>query len=502
MDGRLSQGTLNREREAVALRGLRRARRGVIHLGRPRTLGSVFEGPNSRAILRRDRVYRRMLVVADVVAVFAALELSVVATGAGPHLHLVVLLPLLAAAVGTAKFLGLYDRDDLVLHKSTLNEAPTVFHMATLFALLVELSSWQLLGGPLRPAQLAATWALVFALTLVTRTCARGISHGVARPERCLVVGDLSGVNALSSRLVVGRGVNADLIGTLVLGSGANQALSLESIEQMVRDLDVQRVILAPREADSDLVLDVVRLVKGLGVKVSLLPRLFEVVGSSVVFDDLHGITLLGVRRFGLSRSSAAIKRATDVTVALIGLAAVSPIMAIVALLIRADTPGPIFFRQIRVGRDGERFEMLKFRSMVADADAQRTELVERHGNSNGNGRLFKLADDPRVTRVGKWLRRTSLDELPQLLNVLRGDMSLVGPRPLIVDEDALVRGWQRRRLRLTPGMTGPWQSLGSTAPLNEMINMDYLYIANWSLYADVKIVLRTAMHVLGRNGV
>jgi exopolysaccharide biosynthesis polyprenyl glycosylphosphotransferase len=374
--------------------------------------------------------------------------------------------------------------------------------MATLFALLVELSSWQLLGGPLRPAQLAATWALVFALTLVTRTCARGISHGVARPERCLVVGDLSGVNALSSRLVVGRGVNADLIGTLVLGSGANQALSLESIEQMVRDLDVQRVILAPREADSDLVLDVVRLVKGLGVKVSLLPRLFEVVGSSVVFDDLHGITLLGVRRFGLSRSSAAIKRATDVTVALIGLAAVSPIMAIVALLIRADTPGPIFFRQIRVGRDGERFEMLKFRSMVADADAQRTELVERHGNSNGNGRLFKLADDPRVTRVGKWLRRTSLDELPQLLNVLRGDMSLVGPRPLIVDEDALVRGWQRRRLRLTPGMTGPWQSLGSTAPLNEMINMDYLYIANWSLYADVKIVLRTAMHVLGRNGV
>jgi lipopolysaccharide/colanic/teichoic acid biosynthesis glycosyltransferase len=145
---------------------------------------------------------------------------------------------------------------------------------------------------------------------------------------------------------------------------------------------------------------------------------------------------------------------------------------------------------------------MLKFRSMVADADAQRTELLERHGNCNGKGRLFKLADDPRVTRVGKWLRRTSLDELPQLLNVLRGDMSLVGPRPLIVDEDALVRGLHRRRLHLTPGMTGPWQSLGSTAPLNEMINMDYLYIANWSLYADVKIVLRTAMHVLGRNGV
>jgi lipopolysaccharide/colanic/teichoic acid biosynthesis glycosyltransferase len=142
---------------------------------------------------------------------------------------------------------------------------------------------------------------------------------------------------------------------------------------------------------------------------------------------------------------------------------------------------------------------MLKFRSMVPDADALKSELAASNGHSNGE--LFKLEDDPRVTRVGRWLRSSALDELPQLFNVLRGDMSLVGPRPLVVDEDALVQGWQRRRLHLTPGMTGPWQVLGSSAPLGEMVNMDYLYIANWSLFSDVKIMLRTALHVLCRRG-
>ena len=145
------------------------------------------------------------------------------------------------------------------------------------------------------------------------------------------------------------------------------------------------------------------------------------------------------------------------------------------------------------------RFEMLKFRSMVLGADAMRRELVERAG---ADGELFKLSGDPRLTRVGQMLRASSLDELPQLINVLRGDMSIVGPRPLIVDEDALIRGWQRRRLHLTPGMTGPWQILGSTrVPLGEMVKMDYLYIANWSLLGDVKIILRTVLHVLGRSG-
>jgi lipopolysaccharide/colanic/teichoic acid biosynthesis glycosyltransferase len=152
-----------------------------------------------------------------------------------------------------------------------------------------------------------------------------------------------------------------------------------------------------------------------------------------------------------------------------------------------------VFFKQTRVGRNGKHFQILKFRSMIAGAEARKDEL--RTLNEAGDG-LFKITNDPRVTRVGNILRRTSLDELPQLLNVLRGEMSLVGPRPLVVDEDAKVRGLDRSRLHLTPGMTGPWQILGTRVPMQEMVGIDYLYVANWSLWLDLKLLVRTALHV------
>jgi lipopolysaccharide/colanic/teichoic acid biosynthesis glycosyltransferase len=158
-----------------------------------------------------------------------------------------------------------------------------------------------------------------------------------------------------------------------------------------------------------------------------------------------------------------------------------------------------VFFRQPRIGRRGERFWMLKFRSMVVDAEARKASLRARN---EAEGGLFKIDEDPRITRVGKLLRRTSLDELPQLLNVLRGDMSLVGPRPLVPDEDALIEGWQRRRLAVKPGMTGLWQIFGSARiPMQEMVKIDYIYGANWSLWLDTRILLRTVPYVLRRRG-
>jgi len=220
-----------------------------------------------------------------------------------------------------------------------------------------------------------------------------------------------------------------------------------------------------------------------------------------VTFDQVGGIPMLGVRRFGLTRSSRAVKRAVDVLGAGVGLAFAGPLMALIAMLIRLDTPGPALYRQLRVGRDGRHFTMLKFRSMVDGADAQRQALA-REGDAGG---LFKIADDPRVTRIGRFLRRTSLDELPQLWNVLRSEMSLVGPRPLVIEEDQRVAGWHRRRLHLTPGMTGPWQVMGSATvrvPLQDMVTIDYLYVANWSLWVDIKILARTISHVLSRRGV
>jgi lipopolysaccharide/colanic/teichoic acid biosynthesis glycosyltransferase len=171
------------------------------------------------------------------------------------------------------------------------------------------------------------------------------------------------------------------------------------------------------------------------------------------------------------------------------------------ALAVKLDSSGPVLFRQTRVGRDGEHFEMLKFRSMFEGSHELRAELVGEDGGDD----LFKLADDPRITRVGRWLRRTSIDELPQLVNVLRGEMSLVGPRPLILEEDAMVVGYHRRRLHLKPGLTGPWQVLGSPdvrVGLENMATIDYLYAVNWSLWADVQVILRTIAYVLRGRGV
>jgi lipopolysaccharide/colanic/teichoic acid biosynthesis glycosyltransferase len=223
------------------------------------------------------------------------------------------------------------------------------------------------------------------------------------------------------------------------------------------------------------------------------------VVGSSVVFDDLHGVTLMGVRRFDLKRSSALLKRAFDLLGASLGLLTVSPLMAAIAIAIQLDSKGPVLFKQLRVGRDGRRFGLLKFRTMVPNAEELKHTLTDLNEAQEG---LFKIVEDPRVTRVGRLLRKTALDELPQLFNVLRGEMSLVGPRPLIVDEDRKIEGWSRRRLALHPGITGHWQILGpASVSLREMVAIDYLYVANWSLWTDVKILLRTVPHVLCRRG-
>jgi exopolysaccharide biosynthesis polyprenyl glycosylphosphotransferase len=261
---------------------------------------------------------------------------------------------------------------------------------------------------------------------------------------------------------------------------------------------EIDRVIIAPGSSDSNEILDVIRLVKSLGVKVSVVPRLFEVVGSSIEFDDIEGLMLLGVRPYGLTKSSQYLKRGMDVVGAYLGLVVLAPLLAGIAIAIKVTSRGPVLFRQPRIGRDGDLFHMLKFRTMVDGADEQKAEL-QALNEADG---LFKIEADPRLTRIGRFLRSTSLDELPQLINVLRGEMSLVGPRPLVPDEDRRVEGWGRRRLHVPPGMTGLWQIFGSSRiPLHEMVKIDYLYGANWSLWLDLKILLRTIPYTAARRG-
>jgi exopolysaccharide biosynthesis polyprenyl glycosylphosphotransferase len=245
--------------------------------------------------------------------------------------------------------------------------------------------------------------------------------------------------------------------------------------------------------------LDVVRTCGDHGVKVNIVPRLFEVVSSRAGVDDIEGIPLLDVAHVELSRFNLVVKRVFDLLAGGLLFMLFLPFMAVIALLIKLDSAGPVFFRQERMGRGGKTFRIYKFRSMKSGADKLRAEL---DGLNEYSGPMFKMRRDPRVTRLGFWLRRWSLDELPQIINVLVGDMSLVGPRPLWVEEARQCRGWTLKRLDLTPGITGLWQVLGrSTIPFEEMVKLDYLYVTGWSLSWDVKLLIETVPAVLRKRG-
>jgi exopolysaccharide biosynthesis polyprenyl glycosylphosphotransferase len=429
-------------------------------------------------------------------------------TGKGYAAASIATLPLMVAL---AKISGRYDHDEVVLRKSTLDEAPALLMLAAAYAL-----SWSMvaflvglkldLGG----GGVVVVWATSATLLVLFRAGARALAQLSAPPERVLIIGDSVARTRLAQSLACDPGAHIEVVGFLPLederrvhadwgpDSRRKRQLTFEDLGSVVQEFDVHRVFVIPTTADSETMLDAVSRTTALGVKVSIVPRLLEVVGSAVEFDTIGGVTVLGVRRPGLSRSSRAIKRAMDLFGAAVGLLLLAPFGLIAAIAIKLDSPGPVFFRQQRVGRDGHTFKMFKFRSMVDGAEAQRAAL-EALNETDG---LFKLSSDPRVTRIGQLLRKSSIDELPQLINVLLGDMSLVGPRPLVVDEDRLVEGRHRERLQLPPGMTGPWQVLGpSRPPLSEMVKTDYLYAANWSMWTDIKILLRTFGHVLGQRG-
>jgi exopolysaccharide biosynthesis polyprenyl glycosylphosphotransferase len=464
----------------------------------------ITEARGPAASMRRDALFRRSLLAADVISIVVALTLTVGLSSRGLHLTwgAIACVPLLLV---WAKLNGLYDRDETLLRKTTLDEAPKLFQAATLFALGVYLADGLLVSGrQLDRHQALFLWLGLTALLMLDRSLARMIVLRIAPTERCLFIGDERSAATVRAKLAHG-GIKAKVVAHLDLDKAAPwstdtfSAPRLSEIRDLAQSLDVHRAIIAPGMADSREALNLVRTLKAVGVRVSVLPRMLEVVGSSVEFDDVHGVTLMGVRRFDLTRSSAGVKRAFDLLGASLGLLAISPLMIALAVAVKLDGRGPVFFRQLRVGRHGRRFHMLKFRTMVPEADALKDSLRDQNEALEG---LFKIADDPRVTRVGRFLRRTALDELPQLFNVVRGEMSLVGPRPLVIEEDRRIEGWHRRRLELMPGMTGPWQILGpARVPLKEMVTLDYLYVANWSLWTDVKILLRTVPHVIGRRG-
>jgi exopolysaccharide biosynthesis polyprenyl glycosylphosphotransferase len=452
---------------------------------------------------RRDSVYRRALAAADFTAVL--FSLGVVAFAAGDRLGVGALL-VFPAFILAAKAVGLYDRDEHLLHKTTLDEVPALFALATVSTLIVWLAEPRVITGHLVRADVLSLWTLLVVSTISMRAVARAAARSFHASERCLVVGDERDFQILTQQLEMASSVNAVAAARmppLALSDDGRRIDLPSGIADAIVEEDIHRVIVAiPRgvAVGSDGFLTLLKELKSYGVRVSLLPEGPRVSDAAVEIDQLPSVTLLGIRGLGVSRSSRLVKRAFDVTVSALGVVVLSPLMIVIAIAIKLDSRGPILFRQRRVGMRGRTFTLLKFRSMVSEAEQLKHELLDL--NEAGPG-LFKMANDPRVTRVGRLLRHYSLDELPQLFNVLVGQMSLVGPRPLIREEDGRMEGWHRRRLEALPGITGHWQILHSTRriTLAEMAKLDYLYVANWTLWNDIRLLLRTVPFVVGRRG-
>jgi exopolysaccharide biosynthesis polyprenyl glycosylphosphotransferase len=464
----------------------------------------IVDREASAEAVGRNSIYRRLLLVADMVAATVSLLLVVwlgPADSVGPAAILVI------PAIGLiCKISGLYDRDEFLVTKTTLDEAPALFGLATLFTLIAFMAGEQLVSGGFGRSEAMTLWILLFVSLLGFRYVARRAASLFTNGERCIIVGSASSANWLATKLARSHRTRTEVAGRVALcpeddDLGAVMRLGdLAGLPRLLREYRIDRAFVAPGRNDpEDEVLMAIRILKRNGVYVSVLPSPFEVVGTAVEFDEVEGATLLGVRRHGLTRSSRFVKRAFDLAVSSAALLVLAPLMALIAVAIKLDSRGPVYFRQPRMGRDDEPFSIYKFRTMVDGADAQRAGLA---GQNEAGGGLFKIEADPRITRLGKLLRRTSLDELPQLLNVFKGEMSLVGPRPLVLDEDIRIEGMDRVRLLVPPGVTGMWQILGSARiPMDEMVKIDYLYGANWSLWLDVKILVRTVPFVLARRG-
>jgi exopolysaccharide biosynthesis polyprenyl glycosylphosphotransferase len=453
---------------------------------------------------QRDSVVRRMLVAADALAVTGGLVLMAFVP-VRQHPSRIYFWGVLTLPVWLALFksYGLYDRDVKRINHSTVDDVPWIFHSIVVGCVLMWLYYTLLPPNGVVFRQLAAFGFVCATLMLVLRFLVRGTAIRLLGGERVALVGHASELGLLARKLKSHPEYGAVPMGFVSVGEGAAGCADLPllgtlasgDLSETVREHRIERVVVSRGELDQETMLALVRNCRELGVKVSVLPGVFEAIGSGVEVDDVEGVTVLGMSPAVLSRSSRVLKRGMDLLGALVLLLLTAPIQLVIALAIKLDDGGPVLFRQSRVGRWDRHFDVIKFRTMCVDAEAKRAELLAQ---SKDPGWLL-LDHDPRITRVGRFLRLTSLDELPQVWNVLRGEMSLVGPRPLMEADAINLSGWRRSRLDLKPGLTGLWQVLGRTSiPFEEMVKLDYLYVTNWSLWNDLLLILRTPAVLVG----
>jgi exopolysaccharide biosynthesis polyprenyl glycosylphosphotransferase len=449
----------------------------------------------------------KMMFAGDLIAALLAATVALVILDnpvAGSPLFVLavaVLWPLVAFSI------GLYRADHLSSWASAVPEVPRG-------VVAIMLMTWPIFG-------LAALIGIEPAIgTAFVTVGAMAILAGVART---LVRATLHRNPALRQRtLILGSGVVA---GQVVEKIRTNQQFGLDPVglvDNVVHDIgtpdlprfggfadlgkiiemqSIDRVIIAFSRVSHEELLEAIRACRDAGVAVDVVPRLFEFLDGVRSLDQIGGLPLISIGVPGLASTMVAAKRMLDVVGSAALLVIFSPVLIATAIAIKIESKGPVFFLQPRAGRGNRSFNLIKFRSMYVDAEQRKADLDAM--NESDDGVMFKIRDDPRITRVGAFIRRFSIDELPQLFNVLKGEMSLVGPRPLIFSETAaLEERWHLRRLELRPGMTGPWQVYGrSDSPFQEMVRFDYQYVAGWSLARDIELLLATIPAVASGRG-
>ena len=388
------------------------------------------------------------------------------------------------------------------LSVTVTDEFAIIFRVSTIWSWFLVLARSLASVEPIQLFPSLLVWALSVPALLLSRSLLRRLArHRGWYEQRVLVVGRVADAGQIISR--IRRHPEWGLTVAREVDVAADERLSVAGLLELAARDRISRVIFATPPAQLDARTDLTRAFIEAGTQVDFVPGEAEILRSGAEISNLEGLPLMSMPGARPPRSWGVLKRGLDLLVGVPALIVASPLIAYAAVCIKRDSSGPVFYRQTRAGLDGAPFEFLKLRTMTDDAEERLGEVagLAMHGGGIDSG-AFKAVADPRITRAGASLRRRSLDELPQLWNVVRGDMSLVGPRPLPIAEDERVAGHYELRRHVRPGMTGPWQVSGrSDIPFKEMLRLDYSYVLNWSLTSDVKLLVETVDAVFRGRG-
>jgi exopolysaccharide biosynthesis polyprenyl glycosylphosphotransferase len=452
---------------------------------------------------RRGAMLRRLLAGGDWTALMGSLCLVTATTSTTDVATLFWAVLFSPAWILVVKLHGLYDNDHRRIRHSTLDELPSLVSASVLGTLVLDGLLALSPAGPLSPTSAIGVGLGTLIASFVLRGVLRFLWHRLTGLAAGVVVGPAAVVDMVARRVSTHPETQLALVGYLSQGDDAASELprlgTIADISRVAREYEIERVVVTEQQMSELAAERLIEECKEEGLALTFLPQHYGLLGPGIELNRLAELPVLDFRFSDPPRSTMAMKRGLDVVVSGTLLALLSPLLAAIAVGILLDSGRPVFFRQRRAGMEGEPFTMLKFRTMVADAEQRLGELVDL---AKLEQPAFKIPDDPRVTRFGRRLRRFSLDELPQLINVLRGDMSLVGPRPEEESVVALYDERQRGRLAIKPGLTGPMQVYGrSDLTFEERLAMERDYLDNLSLAGDLAILLRTPRAVIRGEG-